>query len=104
MPRTIPTVETINQTVGSRIKRLREDMGISQRGLCRLAGLSPTTLITVENGSGSISAVNLLAVAEALDTTPDWFYGDLLMESRHRDQLDRNWKHWVCRTPPSSPR
>ncbi len=39
-----------NEFIGDRVRQLRESRNLSQMHLCRLAGISPTTLYRIEVG------------------------------------------------------
>jgi len=62
------------QTVGARVRALREGKALSRRELSEVSGVSERFLAQLENGQGNISLSRLADVSEALATTP----GDLL--------------------------
>lgn len=55
--------------VGSAVRRMREERGLSRRALSDRSGLSERFLAELEGGSGNISVVRLAEVARALGTT-----------------------------------
>jgi XRE family aerobic/anaerobic benzoate catabolism transcriptional regulator len=55
--------------VGSAVRRLREERGLSRRALSDKSGVSERFLADLEGGSGNISVVRLAEVARALGTT-----------------------------------
>ena len=57
----------IQTKVGSRIRELRKDKGISQEQLALIADLDRTYMTSVENGRRNISIVNLEKIVKALD-------------------------------------
>ena len=68
-----PTVEAIamqgRQTLGQRIRSLRESAGFTQEALARSAGIGRVTLIRVENGEQSPRHKTLNAIAHALSSS-----------------------------------
>jgi len=62
--------QPVGETVGGRIKRRREEMGISLSRLAESAGISKSYLHEIENGQSVMpSAEMLFNVAEALETS-----------------------------------
>ena len=57
----------IQAKVGSRIRELRKDKGISQEQLALIADLDRTYMTSVENGRRNISIVNLEKIVKALE-------------------------------------
>ncbi len=66
-----PTVEAIAmqgmQTIGARVRRLRESAGLTQEALARGAGIGRITLVRLEKGEQSPRFKTLNAIARALD-------------------------------------
>jgi len=58
------------QTVGARVRALRDEKSLSRRELSRLSGVSERFLAQLESGQGNISLVRLADVCDALATTP----------------------------------
>ncbi len=58
------------QTVGARVRALREEKRLSRRQLSDLSGVSERFLAQLEVGQGNISLGRLADVADALQTTP----------------------------------
>ncbi len=58
------------QTVGARVRALRDEKSLSRRELSRLSGVSERFLSQLERGQGNISLSRLADVCEALATTP----------------------------------
>jgi transcriptional regulator with XRE-family HTH domain len=52
---------------GQKIKRLREDLGMTARDLCRASSVSPPFLSQIENGSRNCSPHVASRLAAALD-------------------------------------
>lgn len=59
-------------SVGERIKQRRLELGWTQDHLCTKADLSKSFLSELENGKRSVSAVNLLDIARALNVSLDF--------------------------------
>jgi len=57
-----------------RLRARREELGLTQEGLSKLAGVHWSTVARIEEGKRSdISASVADALARALQTTVDWF-------------------------------
>lgn len=67
----------IKQKVGSRIRELRIDAGLSQEKLALAAELDRTYIASVENGKRNISIVNLEKIIKALDSSFSVFFENL---------------------------
>jgi XRE family aerobic/anaerobic benzoate catabolism transcriptional regulator len=72
------------QTVGARIRALREEKHLSRRELSEISGVSERFLAQLENGQGNISLSRLADVSDALHTTP----GELLAGASTGKQRD----------------
>jgi transcriptional regulator with XRE-family HTH domain len=64
------------ETIGTRIKALRKDRGLSLAELGRQTGVSEATLSRVENGQTLVSAHHLYQMAQALGTDITAFFED----------------------------
>ena len=61
-----------NQTLSKNIKKLREDKGLSQEKLARLADVANNTLIKMESGENQNPTLETLKrVAKALEVSVD---------------------------------
>lgn len=61
------------RTVGERIAKARQDIGISQTLLARRAGLSPGAISLLESGaSKSLASENVFPIADALNVSARW--------------------------------
>ena len=60
-------MSTLRVQFGWRIKDLREERGLSQRGFAEKIGMSPSYLADVERGSRSISFDNIKRIADGFD-------------------------------------
>jgi transcriptional regulator with XRE-family HTH domain len=56
--------------VGNRVRRARESLGWSQAALSRRAGVSPNTVLAIENGKHMTQAQKLRQVFDALGLSP----------------------------------
>jgi len=65
-----------NQTLSKNIKKLREDKGLSQEKLARLADVANNTLIKMESGENQNPTLETLKkVAKALEVSVDELIG-----------------------------
>jgi len=54
------------KALGASVRRVRRERKLSQRALCKLAGLSVGFLSGLENGDRGVSAYNLVRICKAL--------------------------------------
>ena len=59
-------------TIGSRIRECRKAMGLSQEALAELLYVKKATISKYENGYNDIPASVIVALAKALETTPNY--------------------------------
>ncbi len=52
-----------------RIKDLRDERGLSQRGFAALIGMSPTYLADIERGARNVSIDNMKRIADGFGVT-----------------------------------
>lgn len=71
------SIDPLLQAVGSRLRRLRLERGLTQRELAARADLSQRFLAQVEAGRGNIALTRLATLARALDTPLEVFVSDL---------------------------
>jgi transcriptional regulator with XRE-family HTH domain len=69
-------VQAAMDSIGERLRTLRTSRGIGVRELARRVGVTPSLLSQMERGSVNPSVVTLFRLAEALDTTTDYFFGE----------------------------
>lgn len=62
--------EGIAETVGSRIRALREESGIGLRQFAAEHGFNPNVLSRIERGNHNMTMETLFRIARALDMTP----------------------------------
>ena len=59
-------------TIGARIRECRKALGLSQEALAELLYMKKNTISRYENDEHDIPSSNIVALAEALETTPDY--------------------------------
>lgn len=64
----------ITEKVGSRIKKLRISLGLSQEKLALLSSVDRTYLASVEHGKRNISIINLEKIITALGCSFEEFF------------------------------
>lgn len=69
-------------TVGRKIRLLRKHKGLTQFELAELIDVSESYVSYLENGFKFVSVENLIAIANALDTTPDFLLAEYLSGSK----------------------
>lgn len=63
-------------TTGERIKRRREELGMTQHELAlKLGYTSDTTVSKLEGGANNLKQSKIKAIADALQTTPEYIMG-----------------------------
>ena len=72
---------TIEQKIGSRIRKLRAENGLSQEALAHLANLDRTYINSVENGRRNISIQNIGKIAAALQVSVGNFFDDEIFQN-----------------------
>ena len=84
------------ERIGSRIRKLRTERGLTQAALSDLAGCSNNYLSHVETGQTKVSLGMLMRIASALEVSLDWFLLDtpfarpeVLIETEIARKLDR---------------
>lgn len=55
---------------GKRLRKLRKDAGLTQKGLYKKSGVSETTIARLERGEHTISTPTVKKLAKALDVEP----------------------------------
>jgi len=61
--------------VGSRIKRLRRDLGLTQKQIAKIVGVTGAQFHRYETGSTRVAASRLIAIATALHVRPEVLMG-----------------------------
>lgn len=57
--------------IGYRIRAVRKEKGLSQEDLCDLIDVTQSHVSHIESGKTKLSLIALVAIANALGTTPD---------------------------------
>lgn len=70
-------IDPIDQWVGLRIKRRRDQVDISQDELGQAIDLTFQQIQKYEKGTNRVSASKLLRIGQVLNVTPDYFYEGL---------------------------
>jgi transcriptional regulator with XRE-family HTH domain len=60
------------KNIGKNIQRARNGKSLTQAELSALAGFSVNHISRIETGSGTMSLDSLIAISNALETTPDY--------------------------------
>jgi transcriptional regulator with XRE-family HTH domain len=87
----------IEQTLGVSLRRLREQQGISVRGLAERADISPSFLSQIENGQCSPSISSMEKIAQALGVTLGQFFLSAnpdsvnVVRARERAHIPLDW-------------
>ena len=64
------------ETIYERISELRKDKGLTQKGLCEIAGITTTQLNRIERGiTGTVSSDALIKLSKALNVSADYLLG-----------------------------
>lgn len=69
--------DPVDVHIGRRLRLRRTVLGMRQDELARSVGITFQQLQKYETGENRVSASRLYQLAEELDTTVGWFYGDL---------------------------
>lgn len=65
-----PPIEACHQAVGSRVRMIRETLGLSQDDLAKRVGLKRVSVTNIEIGRQRLSLDSIEDFARALGTTP----------------------------------
>lgn len=77
-------------SIGQRIKKRREELGMSQEDLARKAGYkSRSSINKIEVDGRGLPQGKMLALANALDTTPSYLMGWDMVEAVINEELAR---------------
>lgn len=63
-------------SIGERLRSLRQARGLGVRELARRVGVTPSLLSQMERGAVNPSVMTLFQLAGALDTSTDYFFGE----------------------------
>lgn len=79
----------IKSKIGLRIKKIRQEKGISQETLAHFADLDRTYINSVENGKRNISILNIEKIARALEISLKDFFNHEIFENYDDDSESR---------------
>jgi transcriptional regulator with XRE-family HTH domain len=68
--------KNIQKKFGTRLRQIRQNMGLSQEELAHLCNLDRSYVGGVERGERNISLVNIHKIADALNISPTEFFND----------------------------
>lgn len=72
-----PTTTDIDQLLGLRLKKCRQQMGLSAAALAEAIGTTQQQISRYENGQNKLSAAQLYLLASYLDIPVSWFFLDM---------------------------
>ena len=75
-PRGVSSANVAKSFAGARLRRLREERGLTQVALARALGLSTSYVNQLENDQRPMTVSVLLAVTERFDLPPQYFAAD----------------------------
>lgn len=76
--------------IGKRVRKLRQQRGLSQEQLSERSGLTPPHVSHVETGNTKISLPSLVNIANALDATMDDLLADSISHTTHVTMKEMN--------------
>ncbi len=79
------------QAIGTRIRRLRKERGLTQQNLAELSEQEPSNISHIERGATKLSLPTLVSIANALHVSVDDILCDSLPASR--GVLEREAEH-----------
>lgn len=83
----VPHVSKLLETIGARVRTIRDDKDLTRRELSALCGVSERYLAQLETGKGNISLKRFVDVAQALDTEPSELLRGILKSKTTRISL-----------------
>lgn len=82
-------MEYNQKKIGNKIKKRRNELGLSQKELAKKINISPAIMSQHENGDVAISLSKLMEIANVLDTTPN-FLLDFKEKSEVNNSMNTN--------------
>jgi len=82
-----PTTTDIDQLLGLRLKKCRQQMGLSATALAEAIGSTQQQISRYENGQNKLSAAQLYLLASYLDIPVSWFFLDMPEDNAGGDEL-----------------
>lgn len=74
--------------IGERVRRVRQDRGLTQTELAKILGTSQTALSEIERGNRGLTVQQVVKICRALKTTPNEMLG--ATKSSARNSRPRN--------------
>ncbi len=69
-----PLVHELDRHLGARLRKLRQQQGVSAAVLAEAVGLTQQQISRYENGENKLAAVQLYRMASCLNTPLAWFF------------------------------
>ena len=82
-------MEYNQKKIGNKIKKRRNELGLSQKELAKKINISPAIMSQHENGDVAISLSKLIEIANVLDTTPNYLL-DFKEKSEANNSMSTN--------------
>lgn len=82
-----PTTSEIDQLLGLRLKKCRQQMGLSATALAEAIGSTQQQISRYENGQNKLSAAQLYLLANFLDIPVSWFFLEMPEDNAPADEL-----------------
>ena len=82
-------------SIGSRIKERRKELGLTQTQVKELTGISSGTMSDIENGNTLPAAPSLIKLSEALDCSIDWILTGKSRSSETFYNSDSRISEWI---------
>lgn len=80
-----PLTSEIDRLLGSRLRKLRQQCGVSAAALAEAVGTSQQQISRYENGENKLAAGQLFRIARSLGVPVSWFFqGAEALEPEHR--------------------
>lgn len=70
------------QAIGTRIRRLRKNQGLTQQALAEISGQEPSNISHIERGATKLSLPTLVSIANALGVSADELLCDSITASK----------------------
>lgn len=76
------------QELGKRIRKTRDNIGLSQEAFAEKVDLSITHISNIENGNSKVSLNSVLTIANALNVTIDYLLRDSIINQTNAVKID----------------
>ena len=92
------TFEMIDRRIGERIKRRREELGLTQEQFAEQLGLTTNYISTIERGASFPRYEKLVAIINGLETSADAIFCDVI---KHTTEYRATWlSEKIAELPP----